>query len=165
MNHAIPLDSMMVIDPEGEKLGILTKLEAIAKAEQAELDLVLVSPNSVPPVARITNWDKFRYEKSKKNKKNSASKSAEIKEWWIKPTIGDRDLEIRLEKVKTFLKTGGNAKLTVKMFQNKGGIKVTPEDMHSTMNRLISIISEYASPMGDVQREGRNLSILIKLKK
>lgn len=140
-------------------MGELSKFEAIEKAREKELDLVLVSPNANPPVARIVDWAKFKYEKSKKLRK-AKNKPIETKEWWFKPTIEDRDIQLKMEKVKKFLIKGGNAKLTVK-YQHK-----TPyEQMKKTYDKIFGMIDEFAKPISDMLREGRNLSIIVKSKK
>lgn len=148
---------MVVIDENGENLGFLSKFDALNIAKERELDLVLVSPNSERPVARIVDWAKFRYEKSKKLRKNKG-KAVEIKEWWFKPNIGDRDMDLKLEKVKKFLSKGGNAKLTVKY------VHKTPfEAMRETFDKLSTRYIEFAKPVGEMSKEGRNLSVIVRL--
>ncbi len=147
---------MIVIDEKGENLGVLSKTDAINIAKERELDLVLVSPGAAKPVARIVDWSKFKYEKSKKLRKNKG-KIVETKEWWFKPTIEDRDLVLKLEKVKKFLKKGGNAKLTVKFVH-----KTPYELMQATYARLSEKYVEFAKPVGPVAKEGKNISIIVK---
>jgi translation initiation factor IF-3 len=149
---------MVVIDAEGNNLGVLSKFDALNLAKEAELDLVLVSPNANPPVARIVDYSKLKYERSKKARKGQ-TKPIENKEWWFSPTIADRDLQIKLEKVKDFLSKGGNAKLTVKWKK-----RTLPEQIKGVMDKILIQSAEFAKPMSEVLREGRNLSILVKLK-
>ncbi|CAG1022936.1 Translation initiation factor IF-3 [Patescibacteria group bacterium] len=149
---------MVVIDAEGNNLGVLSKFDALNLAKEAELDLVLVSPNANPPVARIVDYSKLKYERSKKARKGQ-TKPIENKEWWFSPTIADRDLQIKLEKVKDFLSKGGNAKLTVKWKK-----RTLPEQIKGVMDKILVQSAEFAKPMSEVLREGRNLSILVKLK-
>jgi len=122
----------------------------------------LVSPNSNPGVAKIVSWAKFKYERSKKDKNLSNKKSRSKKEWWFKPTIGERDLVIKIEKIKKFLEQGGVAKLTVRMFQNKTGIRVTFEEIKNTMNNILNYCKDFSEQIGEIQQEGKNLSVLIK---
>lgn len=136
----------------------MSKDEAIRLAQERELDVVLVSNANDKPVAKIVDWAKYKYEKTKKQRKNKG-KSVETKEWWFKPTIGDRDLIIRLEKIKAFLKKGGNAKIVVKPDK-----KVPFEIINAAMGKITTQIDEFAKPISEVSKEGRNLSILIKLK-
>jgi len=154
-----------VIDQDGKNLGVLDRLVALNLAKENGLDLVLVSPNSNPGVAKIVSWAKFKYERNKKDKNLYNKKSGSKKEWWFKPTIGERDLVIKLEKVKKFLEQGGIAKLTVRMFQNKTGIRVTFEEIKNTMNNILNYCKDFSEQIGEVQQEGKNLTILIKSKK
>ncbi len=149
---------MVVIDAEGTNLGVLTKFDALNLARETELDLVLVSPNAKPPVARIVDYSKLKYERSKKAKK-SQSKQLENKEWWFSPTISERDIQIKLEKAKDFLAKGGNAKLTVKWKR-----KALPEQLKAVMDKILIQIADFAKPVSEVSKEGRNLSILVKQK-
>lgn len=157
-NEAIKIPTMVVIDPEGNNLGVLTKFDALNAARELELDLVLVSPSAKPPVARIVDYSKLKYERSKKARKGQ-SKQIENKEWWFSPTINERDIQIKLAKAKDFLVKGGNAKLTVKWKR-----KATPEQLKSVMDKILIQITDFAKPVSEVLREGRNLSILVKQK-
>jgi len=149
---------MMVIDEAGINLGLLTKAEAIDIAKEKELDLVLVSPNATTPVAKIVDWAKFKYEKSKKLRKNK-SKTLENKEWWFKPLIEDRDIKLKLQQVKRFVEKGGTAKLTVKY------VPRTPfETIKATMDRLLTLTEELVKVTSEISKEGKNLSILVKTK-
>lgn len=149
---------MVVIDSDGNNLGELLKLDALAVAKEQELDLVLVSPSAKPPVARIVDYSKLKYERSKKARK-SQSKQIENKEWWFSPTIAERDILIKIEKVKEFIAKGGNAKLTVK-WQKRS----LPEQLKKVMDKIVELTSDSAKPVSEVLREGRNLSILVKSK-
>lgn len=146
----------MVIDENGENLGVLDKVNAIAIAKEKELDLVLVSPNAEVPVGRIVDWSKFKYEKSKKLRKNKG-KTLETKEWWFKPNINERDIDLKLDKVKKFLAKGGNAKLTVRYSR-----RMPFEMMQSTFETIERKFQDFAKPVGERNKEGRNLSIIIK---
>jgi translation initiation factor IF-3 len=157
-NQSIKVNQFTLIDEAGNNLGVVSKDEAIRMAQEKELDVVLVSNSGESAVAKIVDWAKYKYEKTKKQRKNKG-KSVETKEWWFKPTIGDRDLTIRLKKIKAFLKKGGNAKIVVKPDK-----KVPYEIINEAMKKISTQIEEFAKPISDVSREGRNLSILIKLK-
>ena len=148
----------MVIDENGENLGEMDKLDALNLAKSKELDLIVVSsrPDGVS-VTKIGDIAKSKYEKTKKLRKNKG-KASEMKEWWFKPQIQERDLEIRVEKVRKFLvKGGGTAKLTVKFVK-----KTMPEQMNITMRLIQEKIAPFAKPISDVAREGKNQSIIVK---
>jgi translation initiation factor IF-3 len=104
-----------VIDDEGNQLGIMTKSQALAAAEEAGLDLVEISPNADPPVAKIVDWGKFNYQRTKqlqKNKKNA--KNLEVKEIRVGLKIGAHDLEVKAKKVREFLDEGHKVKYTLR---------------------------------------------------
>lgn len=104
-----------MIDDEGNQLGILTKSEALQAAEQAGLDLVEISPNADPPVAKIVDWGKYNYQRTKqlqKNKKNA--KNLEVKEIRVGLKIGAHDLEVKAKKVREFLEEGHKVKYTLR---------------------------------------------------
>lgn len=149
---------MVVIDAEGNNVGVLSKFDALNLARESELDLVLVSPNANPPVARIVDYSKLKYERSKKARK-SQTKQIENKEWWFSPNIAERDIQIKLEKVKEFVSKGGNAKLTVKWQR-----KALPEQLRLVMEKVVAQSSEFSKPVSEVLKEGKNLSILVKSK-
>lgn len=123
------------------------------------MDVVLVSPGSNPPVARIVNFSKFKYEKSKKARKTKG-KTTETKEWWFKPNITDRDVMVKLEKVKKFVaKENGTAKLTAKFVH-----RTQYDQMKALMDKIYRLADEHFKIISEVQREGKNLSILVKQK-
>lgn len=114
MNLAIRAANLRVIDEDGTQLGILTRTEALNLAEERGLDLVEISPNADPPVAKIVDWGKYNYQRTKqlqKSKKNA--KTLEVKQMRFGLKIGDHDLEVKLRKVKGFLDAGHKVKLTV----------------------------------------------------
>ncbi len=114
MNHAIRASSLRVIDEEGNQIGVMSKEEAIHLAQSKDLDLVEISPNARPPVAKIVDWGKYNYQKTKqlqKSKKNS--KTFEVKQMRFSLKIGDHDLGIKLNKVTKFLDQGHKVKIVI----------------------------------------------------
>lgn len=103
-----------MIDEEGKQLGVLTKREALQLAEERELDLVEVSPDANPPVARIVDWGKYNYQRTKQQQKNrKAAKATELKQMRFGLKIGEHDLAIKLGKVAKFLDDGHKVRLTI----------------------------------------------------
>jgi translation initiation factor IF-3 len=98
-NHFIKAATLRVIDENGENLGVLQTSVALEMAKQRELDLVLISPVAVPPVAKIVSWSKYKFDLSKK-KKAQKGKTSEQKGMWIKPFIDEADLAHKLKRVK-----------------------------------------------------------------
>ncbi len=105
---------MRVIDDDGKQLGILSRSEALSLAEEQGFDLVEISPDNDPPIAKITDWGKYNYKKTKQLQKNRrASKSAELKQIRFGLKIGDHDLEIKLNQASKFLNEGHKVKFTL----------------------------------------------------
>ncbi|BCX13891.1 MAG: translation initiation factor IF-3 [Candidatus Dojkabacteria bacterium] len=149
---------MRVIDQNGENLGVLSKAEALAKAREVGLDLVLVSPDIDPPVAKIIDWSKFKYEQTKKAK-NAKGHQVKNKEWWFKPNIADNDMENKLKRVIEFVSKGNTAKLTIKSTR-----RVPREQMYATMERLREMMKDKVEEISEVRKEGYNLVINVKKK-
>lgn len=103
-----------MIDEDGNQLGVLTRREALQLAEERELDLVEVSPDAKPPVARIVDWGKYNYQRTKQQQKNrKAAKASELKQMRFGLKIGEHDLMIKLGKVAKFLDDGHKVRLTI----------------------------------------------------
>lgn len=112
INQAIRADSLRVIGEDGRQLGVLSRSEALAAAEQAGLDLVEVSPNASPPVARIVDWGKYNYQKTKQAQK-TRQKTLDMKQMRVGLKIGEHDLDVKLRKVAGFLEAGHKVKIAV----------------------------------------------------
>lgn len=114
LNQEIRAPQLRVIDQEGRQLGILSRNEALRIAEEQELDLVEISPEANPPVAKIIDWGKYNYQRTKqlqKNKKNA--KALEVKQMRFGLKISEHDLGVKLKKVIDFLENGHKVKITV----------------------------------------------------
>lgn len=105
---------MRVIDDEGKQLGVLSRNEALALAEEQGLDLVEISPDADPPVAKIVDWGKFNYQRTKQQQKNKrTAKTLEMKQIRFGLKISPHDLGIKLKKATEFLDAGHKVKLTL----------------------------------------------------
>jgi translation initiation factor IF-3 len=105
---------LRVVDQDGGQLGILTKQEALRLAEEQELDLVEISPNADPPVAKIVDWGKFNYQRTKQQQKNKRNaKTLEMKQMRFGLKISEHDLGVKLKKVTDFLETGHKVKIVI----------------------------------------------------
>ena len=103
-----------MIDEEGKQLGILSRNEALQIARDRELDLVEISPDAKPPVAKVVDWGKYNYQKTKQaNKNKKTAKALEMKQMRFGLKIGDHDLDIKMGKVKKFLEAGHKVKITI----------------------------------------------------
>lgn len=112
VNHQIRASELRVIGPKGENLGVISLSEALMKAEEAGLDLIEISPNAVPPVAKISDFGKFQYEENKKQKQaKSKAHSVEVKTVQVKLGTGEHDLGLKAKKASEWLAEGNRVKL------------------------------------------------------
>ena len=116
MNERIRAREIRVIGDDGEQFGILTVSEALALAAEKSLDLVEISPNATPPVCKIMDYGKFKYEKTKKEKENKKKqKNLVIKEIRIKPHIDEHDKETKLSQIKKFIEKEYKVKISLRL--------------------------------------------------
>ncbi len=151
---------MRVIDEDGHQLGILSKEEALNIARQKELDLVEISPDAKPPVAKIINWGKFNYQKTKtqqKNRKNT--KTLDIKQMRLGLKISDNDLMIKLKKVEKFLNIGHKVKITLVY---KGREQAHKDIGFQLANKIITILSDKIIIDQQPQLTGKQLNFVIR---
>ncbi|MFO0887310.1 MAG: translation initiation factor IF-3 [Candidatus Nomurabacteria bacterium] len=114
LNESIRAPQLRVITEDGRQLGIMSRVEALNVARNEGLDLVELSPNANPPVAKIIDWGKYNYQKTKqlqKNKRNA--KALDVKQIRLGLKIGQHDLEVKLKKVFTFLSEGHKVKFAI----------------------------------------------------
>ena len=116
MNERIRAREIRVIGDDGEQFGILTVNEALALAAEKSLDLVEISPNATPPVCKIMDYGKFKYEKTKKEKENKKKqKNVVIKELRIKPHIDEHDKETKISQIKKFIEKEYKVKISLRL--------------------------------------------------
>ncbi len=114
-NDDIRVPRVRVIDAEGEQAGILTRAQALAMAEEAGMDLVEIQPNADPPVCRIMDYGKYKFELQKKaNAAKKKQKQVEIKEVKFRPNTDEGDYQIKLRNMRRFLEEGDKVKVTVR---------------------------------------------------
>lgn len=162
INDAIRAKELRVIGPSGEQLGILPRNEALKAAEDAGVDLVEISPNADPPVAKIIDWGKYQYQKMKEQQKNRAkSKQMELKQMRFGLKIGQGDLDIKLRKIRGFLAEGH--KVRIQIFY-RGREMAHKELGYVMIDRIIALLEEDAVVEQQPQMAGRNLSIVVRSK-
>jgi len=160
INEAIRAKELRVIGSSGEQLGILPRDEALKLAEQAGVDLVEISPNANPPVAKIIDWGKFQYQKMKEQQKNRrSSKQSELKQMRFGLKIGSGDLDIKLRKIRDFLAEGH--KVRIQIFY-RGREMAHKELGYDLINKIIDLLEQDAIVEQQPQMAGRNLSITIR---
>lgn len=163
INRRIRYPKVRVIDKDGTQLGILALEEALAIAERKELDLFLVSDQSDPPVCRILDYGKYKYEqerKAKLAKKNQ--RTADVKEVKMRYKIEEHDYNVRVKNAKRFLKAGDKVKATIN-FRGR-------EVQHASLaEKLLQRMAKDLEEVGEVQqapkREGRNMIMFVSPKK
>ena len=115
MNGSIRAPQVRCIDPNGEQLGVLDTREAISKAEEFGLDLVEVQPNVEPPVCKILDYGKYKYEAQKRaNEARKKQKIIEVKEIKLRPNIDEHDYQVKMRNVVKFLSGGDKVKVTLR---------------------------------------------------
>ena len=140
----------------------MTTAEALERAKQAGVDLVEISPNANPPVAKIVDWGKYQYQQMKQQKKNrSSNKANELKQMRFGLKIGSHDLEIKLKKVREFLSEGHKVKILVVF---RGREMAHKELGYELINRVITALEEEAVVEQKPLMAGRNLSITVRSK-
>ena len=157
MNHAIRAKELRVIDENGDQAGVLTLKEALLKAELAGLDLVEVSPGANPPVARIVDWGKYNYQKTKQQQKQKKlTKSVDLKQIRLGMRIGDNDLDIKTNKVRKFLEAGHKVKV---MLLYRGRENAHKDLGFALFERITQKLEDIALVDQSAQLNGRNLTI------
>ncbi len=148
-----------VIASEGEQLGVMLVREAIAKAEEMGLDLVEVAPNAVPPVCRIMDFGKYKYELNKKaNESKKHQTVISVKEVKLRPRTDDHDIEFKTNNIKRFLAEGDKVKVTV-MF--RGREMAHPELGRAALDRIVTEVQGIAVVEQTARMEGRNMFLML----
>lgn len=151
---------MRVIDEDGKQLGILSRQEALAMAQESELDLVEISPNANPPVCKIVDWGKFNYQRTKQLQKNrKTAKTLEMKQMRMGLKIGAHDLEIKLSKVRKFLEAGHKVKIV--LFY-RGREQAHKEIGFNIAQKIIDSFGEAIAVDQPPQLAGKQLSFVIR---
>lgn len=155
----------MVIGPDGENLGTMSSKDANSLAASYNLDLFCVAPAANPPVCKILNYGKYRYEKQKSEKaQKKNSKAASLKEIKLHISIGEHDLKVKAKAVKGFLNDGDKVSLTIQL---KGREMAHPELGEELMRKFISYVQDDIPNVVTERNpawEGRNYSTILVTK-
>jgi translation initiation factor IF-3 len=159
INREIRAKEVRVIDPEGKQLGILPVFEALRLATNYELDLVEVSPKSEPPVCRIMDYGKFKYQQSKKahdaKKKQAVVHLKEVK---MRPKTEEHDFQFKLRHIERFLKEGNKTKITIVF---RGRELAHPDLGRNMLNRVTEESREWGKVEQPPKFEGRNFIMIL----
>ncbi|OGY23437.1 MAG: translation initiation factor IF-3 [Candidatus Woykebacteria bacterium RBG_13_40_15] len=160
MNQNIRAEKVRLLEENGKQIGIIRIDEARERARNSNLDLVEVSGQADPPVVKIIDFKKFKYEEDKKERKiKQKTKEIETKEIWLSPTIDDHDLEIRMNRAKEFFEEGNRVQLTIKF---AGREIVHPEIGWSILEKATSMLDGIGEKDSEPRLVGKNLVVGLK---
>ena len=161
MNEGIRAREVRVIGPEGQNVGVLPIAEAIQKAREAGLDLIEISPNAVPPVCKITDYGKFKYEQKKKEKDvKSKAHVTETKVTQVKIGTSERDMHIKASKAAVWLREGHRVKVDLFLW---GRYKYMEFNfLKERLERFLALIPESYRTAEDIQKSPKGLSVVIE---
>jgi len=164
VNDRIRAKEVRLIGKGGEQIGVVSRNEALDTAERDELDLVLVSPNAKPPVARVMDYGKHRYEQQKKEKEaRKNQKTVDVKELRLSPTIDDHDFNTKLRKARKFIEKDENK---VRVSIRFRGRAITHKELgREVLERFASETSDIAVVESKAKMEGRSMFLMLAPKK
>lgn len=162
INGQIKAKEVQLISDEGEKLGVISLQEALEKAEDKKLDLVLVAPNVNPPVCKIMNYGKYKFEQAKREKEaKKKQKVLELKELRVTPNIEEHDFEFKSKNARKFLTDGNKVKITVRF---RGREVNNSKAGEVVLNKFIEKLEDIATVEKAPKLEGRNMFTILAKK-
>ena len=159
INNRIDSREVRLIAADGANVGVVPTRQALAMAEEANLDLVEISPDAVPPVAKILDYGKFKFQEQKKAAEaRKKQKVIEIKEIKMRPMIDDHDYEVKMKAIKRFFEEGDKVKVTLRF---RGREMAHQELGHKLLNRVKADTLDIAKVESDARFEGRQIVMII----
>jgi translation initiation factor IF-3 len=159
INERIRVPKVRLIGADGEQLGIVETSEALQRAQEADLDLVEVAPNSKPPVTRLLDYSKYRYEQEQKQKQaRKHQQQVNVREIKLRPKIAVHDYETKKGHVERFLRQRNKVKVTI-MF--RGREQAHPERGKDLLQRLVDDLDGLVAVESEPLQEGRNMSMML----
>ena len=165
INEQIKAGQVLVIGPNGEQVGVKPLQDALTLASYAGLDLVLISPNANPPVCKVMDYNKFKYEKAKKEKealKKQRANSSELKEFRLSSVIDVGDFETKIRQVTKYLEKGDKIKVTIRF---KGRQMAHTDLGRDVMIKFADRLSDIAVVDQQPKLDGRSMTMLLAPKK
>lgn len=163
MNEAIRAREVRVIGPAGENFGVLPITEAIAKARETGLDLIEVSAQATPPVCRIADYGKFKYEQKKKEKEIKSRgnvKPTETKEAQVKMGTSEHDMKIKADKISEWLKEGHRVKIDLFLWGRYKYMEF--EFLKERLERFLAILPEAYKIADEIKKSPKGLSVVLE---
>lgn len=160
INEMITSVEVRVIDEDGEQLGIISKIVALGKAAEVGLDLVEISPNAEPPVCRIMDYGKYRYEQSKKEAEARKKQTVvEVKEIKLRPKTEKHDLDFKIRSIRKFLENKNKVKVTVRF----RGREIMYADVQGrqTLQKISEALEDIAVIVQEPRMEGRQMAMYV----
>ena len=160
-NEQIKVSQVLVIGPNGEQMGVKNINDALTIASYAGLDLVLINGISEPNVCKIMDYNKFKYEKAKKQKealKKQKASNMELKEYRLSPVIDVGDFDTKVRNASKYLEKGHKVKLSIRF---KGRQIAHPELAEEVLNKFASRVENFAVVEQKAKLEGRNMTMLL----
>lgn len=150
---------MRLVGANGDQIGVVPIAEALAQAESDGLDLVEVAPQASPPVAKVMDFGKFRYDQQKRTRENKKKQHViAVKEVRMRPSIGDHDLETKMNNAIKFLKDGSRLKISLRF----RGREMSRQDLGTLLlDRVVEILSDYAVVDKSPVTEGRVMTMYL----
>ncbi|KKI98131.1 translation initiation factor IF-3 [Prochlorothrix hollandica] len=163
INERIRFPKVRVVDSDGQQLGILLPREALTIAQEKDLDLVLVSDKADPPVCRIMDYGKYKFEQEKRAREaKKRQHNAEVKEVKMRYKIDEHDYQVRINHAQRFLKSGDKVKATITF----RGREIQHSDLaYSLLKRMAQDLQDFAEVQQAPKKEGRNMMMLLSPKK
>ena len=163
INEQIRDKEVRLIGEDGEQLGIVSSRDALKMAEEAGLDLVKIAPTAKPPVCKIVDYGKYKYEQSRKEKEaRKNQKTVTVKEIRLRPGIESNDLNTKANNAIKFLKKGDKVKVELRFRGRELGHKDIGKEV---MIKFIDIVKEFGEPAKAPAFEGNNMVVIIDPKK
>ena len=162
MNEGIRAREVRVLGPEGENFGVISLAEALAKAKELGLDLIEISPNANPPVCKVTDYGKFKYEQKKKDKevKKRATKVTETKEAQVKIGTSANDMNIKSSKIAAWLREGHRVKVDLFLWGRYKYMEFA--FLKDRLERFLAIIPESYKIADEIRMSPKGLSVVIE---
>ncbi|WP_051259765.1 translation initiation factor IF-3 [Peptoniphilus mikwangii] len=162
INEDIREKEVRLVDDEGNQVGVVTRVRALEMAEEKKLDLVNVSPNSKPPVCRIMDYGKYRYDMIKKEREaKKKQKVINVKELRLTPSIETNDLKTKANRAKEFLQNGDRVKISVRFRGREMGHTEMGKDV---LDNFVELISEYGVVDKKPKIEGKSMIMFLSPK-
>lgn len=159
INSDIREKEVRLLDADGTQLGIMSSREANALADERNLDLVMISPTAKPPVCKIMDYGKYRYETTKREKENRKNqKIVEVKEVWLSATIDVGDLNTKAKQANKFISDGNRVRVSIRL---KGRQQARPELALKVMTDFFELVKENAQMDKPPVTEGRVVAMLL----